>query len=201
MYLYCIFNLQSNFIEELVDSEENIDLKLSISFRNVSIDLTLNESLIVINTLAVKRAEIRGGAWSTVGKQIEAPLMMTLCKLFNVPDDNIDKYDNITSFREVDFCILSNDNKRLRCEVKLLGKGNPESADAIFARESDLFVGDKLSNKNKEQAHYLNVEWIALRDEKGYKRFHQVLNSLNVPHENFDGDLDERLQEIFNELF
>jgi hypothetical protein len=37
----------------------------------VSIALNINKGLIVINTLAVKRADLRGGLWSTAGKKLE----------------------------------------------------------------------------------------------------------------------------------
>jgi hypothetical protein len=48
------------------------------------VDLNVSESLIVINTLAVKRSQIRGSVWSLLGKRLEAPLMISLCKLFGV---------------------------------------------------------------------------------------------------------------------
>lgn len=58
-------------INNLVKQGSDIDIILTIKFRGISIDLNINESLIVINTLAIKRAELRGGAWSTAGKQVE----------------------------------------------------------------------------------------------------------------------------------
>ena len=58
--------------------------------KGVSVDLNVSESLIVINTLAVKRAALRGGLWSTVGKSVEKYLMLTLCKLYQVPETNYD---------------------------------------------------------------------------------------------------------------
>jgi hypothetical protein len=58
-------------INNLVEQGSDIDITLTIKFRGVSVDLNINESLIVINTLAVKRAELRGGAWSTAGKQVD----------------------------------------------------------------------------------------------------------------------------------
>ena len=72
---------------ELIESlsDDDVDIKLSITIKSVTVELTLNESLIVINALAVRRAAIRGGAWSTAGKQVEGPLMETLCRLFDVP--------------------------------------------------------------------------------------------------------------------
>lgn len=88
-----------------------------------------------------------------------------------------------------------------RCEVKLRGKGNPESADAIFARESSVFVADKLSDLNKQQAQKLNVEWIELRSQDGYKRFASVLQKFNIPFTVFNGNVEEKLNSIFEEIF
>ncbi|MDZ4712697.1 MAG: CfrBI family restriction endonuclease [bacterium] len=188
-------------INGLVDDDSDLQIKLSIKFKDVSVELSVAESLIVINTIAVKRAEIRGGMWSAVGKQIEKPLMETLCRLFNVPYKSYVQQDNPLSFREVDFYVLSADNKKLRTEVKLMGKGNPESADAIFAREPAIFLADKLSDKNKKQAENLGVHWIELRTENGYKRFLEVLRALNVPHSEFDEDLTQRLDKILTDIY
>ena len=139
--------------------------------------------------------------WSAVGKQIEKPLMVTLCKLYDVPFEYTNQADNPDSFREVDFYVLSADGKKLRTEVKLMGKGNPESADAIFAREPTIFLADKLSDKNKIQANNLNVHWIELRTEDGYKRFQNVLNALNVPNSNLTEDLFIKIDNILNEIY
>jgi hypothetical protein len=70
-------------IEQLICSDTELELTLTIKLKGVSVDLNINESLIAINTLAVKRAALRGGAWSTAGKQVEKFLMLTLCKLFS----------------------------------------------------------------------------------------------------------------------
>ena len=75
-------------ISQLVENQSEIDLNLTIKFQGVSVELNINESLIVINTLAVKRAALRGGLWSTAGKKVEKPLMQTLCMLFDVPKEN-----------------------------------------------------------------------------------------------------------------
>ncbi|VBB45092.1 hypothetical protein TRIP_D300068 [uncultured Paludibacter sp.] len=61
-------------IKNLVETERELDLTLTIKFKGVSVDLNVSESLIVINTLAVKRAELRGGLWSIAGKRVESPL-------------------------------------------------------------------------------------------------------------------------------
>jgi len=187
-------------IQQLTETEHDLELKLTIKFRGVSVDLNVSESLIVINTLAVKRAELRGGLWSTAGKRAEKFLMTTLCKIFDVPFKHYDQSRVPASMREVDFYII-NDENYYRCEVKLMGKGNPESADAIFARESSVFVADKLSDLNKRQAEKLNCEWIELRSQEGYKRFDQVLTRLGIPHNKFDGNIDDKLNSVFIDMF
>ena len=48
-------------IQTLVEIEKEIDLVLTIKLKGVSVDLNVSESLVVINTLAVKRAALRGG--------------------------------------------------------------------------------------------------------------------------------------------
>lgn len=189
-----------NSIQELTEKEHELDLKLTIKFRGVSVDLNVSESLIAINTLAVKRAELRGGFWSTAGKLTEKYLMITLCKIFDVPTKHYDQSIVPSSMREVDF-YLNNESKFYRCEVKLMGKGNPESADAIFARESNIFVADKLSDLNKQQATKLNCEWIELRSVEGYKRFAEVLRRLGIPHTEFNDDVDKKLNNVFEEMF
>ena len=87
------------------------------------------------------------------------------------------------------------------CEWKLIGKGNPESADAIIARDTNVFVADTLSQQNKNQCDQLGVNWIALRDENGYKRFGKALKKLNIPHTDYNGSLDVDLPRILDELF
>lgn len=186
---------------------EDLNLSLQIKFNKVSVELDINESLIVINTLAVKRAALRGGLWSTSGKQTEGPLMITLCKLYNVPDENyrikprakrIKKGD---VNREIDF-YLRNAGTEYKCEVKLMGKGNPESADAVIARDTNVFVADKLSDQNKSQLKQLNVEWVEMRNTVGYKRFKIVLEKFGIPHAELgDIDIEKRMDEIFDEIF
>lgn len=186
-------------ISKLIETQDEIDLNLTIQFNKVSVNLNMNESLIVINTLAVKRSALRGGLWSTAGKRVEKYLMSTLCMLFDVPSKHFDQNEIPQSMREVDFYLI-NGKKYHRCEVKLMGRGNPESADAIFARESDVFIADKLSDLNKEQADKLNVKWVELRSDNGFKKFGVILTELNIPHKIFTGDLDKKLDKILDEL-
>ena len=198
-----------NAINSLVESGSDMTITLTIKLGKVSVDLDLNESLIVINTLAVKRAALRGGLWSTAGKRVEKSLMLTLCKLFGV----IDKYYKIKILdkevdpaivfeREVDFYLFNPLIKEEhKCEVKLMGKGNPESADAVIARGSKVFVADKLSATNKTQLSSLGVEWVELRSTDGYKRFFTILKNLNIPATEHYGNIDDRLEEIFVDIF
>ena len=192
-------------IQSLVEMEKEIDLTLTIKMKGVSVDLNVSESLIVINTLAVKRAALRGGLWSTAGKSAEKYLMLTLCKLYCVDENHYNSSHFVKDRgkkvdREVDFYLLNNDKEYL-CEVKLMGKGNPESADAIIARDSNVFVADTLSQQNKNQCDKLGVNWIALRDKEGYKRFGLALEKLGIPHNDYNGDLDVDLSKILDELF
>jgi hypothetical protein len=189
-------------INDLIENDGDINITLTIKLRSVSVELNINESLIVINTLAVKRAALRGGLWSTAGKQVEKPLMMTLCKLFHVPPKHFDQSRLPESMREVDFYLIGNTDKdRFRCEVKLMGKGNPESADAVIARDSKVFVADKLSDLNKRQLTKLGIEWVELRNSDGFKRFATVLRNLRIPYREISGNIEERLSEVFKQIF
>jgi hypothetical protein len=191
-------------IKNLVELESEIDLTLIIKFKGVSVDLNISESLIVINTLAVKRAELRGGLWSTAGKRVESPLMKTLCKLYSVNENYYNakfKKDNTKGFdREIDF-YLKNDDKEYLCEVKLMGSGNPESADAVIARSTNIFIADKLSDQNKNQLNHLKIDWIEMRSANGYKKFKIALENIKIPHKDYIGNLDEDLDTIFDEVF
>jgi len=203
------YEILYNSISQLIENQSEIDLTLTIKFRGVSVELNINESLIVINTLAVKRAALRGGLWSTAGKKVEKPLMQTLCMLFNVPKENYaihlkgvkaKQEDELDFEREIDFYLISNGQNH-KCEVKLMGKGNPESADAVIARDSKVFIADKLSDLNKTQLDSLKVNWIELRSENGYQRFEKALQNLGIPYNRFSGDIDKKLTEIFALIF
>ncbi len=191
-------------VTNLADTEDNIEINLSIGFNGVRVELNLSESLIVINTLAVKRAALRGGLWSTAGKRVEKPLMHTLCLLYGVPEANY-SYTNqgenqVENFsREVDF-YLTNGGDLYKCEIKLMGRGNPESADAVIARDSRVFVADKLSETNKSQLNSRGIEWVELRSENGFHRFKTVLVNLGIPHSDLSESIESDLSRIFNEV-
>ena len=182
-------------IEGLIEHND-VDVTLTIKFQGVSVDLNINESLIVINTLAVKRSAIRGGIWSAIGKQVEKPLMMTLCALFQVPIKYYDQKNLPYSARETDFYLRDAARTGHRCEVKLSGKGNPESSDSALARRSSILIGNKISDKMKRQMNEADILWVELRAEDGYKRFEKVLNELSIPCKPYHRNLQEDLNNI-----
>ena len=158
--------------------------------------MNINESLIVINTLAVKRSALSGGLWSTAGKQVEKPLMATLCALFKVPQKYYDQGNLPDSQRESDFYLFDDTGEGFPCEVKLMGKGNPERADAVYARNSRVLVANTLSDLNKEQMDENGIFWVELKNIDDYKRFEHALNALSIPCKPFVGDIQGALDKI-----
>jgi len=197
----------SETIDLLVNEERDLDLSLTIKFKKLSVELSLNESLLVINALAVKRAELRGGLWSTAGKRVERPLMIALCKLFEVPEDNYLKdvdgklYRNIQINRQIDFYLNNGHGTFYKCEVKLMGKGNPEGADTAYARNTHIFIADTLSEKNKTQFNDNRVEWVELRSKNGFMRFEMVLDHLEIPHKKISGNLNNLIENVLSVIF
>ena len=132
--------------------------------------------------------------------------MQTLCKLYGISDKNYalkikgqdlegDEFE-----REIDFYLIEGKNQ-YKCEVKLMGIGNPEGADAVMARDSKVFVADKLSDTNKKQLNSRKVEWVELRSDGGFKRFEMVLDHLKIPHGKLPENFDKKLESIFKEIF
>lgn len=132
--------------------------------------------------------------------------MHTLCKLFKVEEkyysaEHFIKDNSKAVDWEVDFYLISPNGSKHRCEVKLMGKGNPESADAIFARQTEIFIADTLSIQNKNQSDALGVIWVACKDRDGYKRFALALDKFNIPYTDYKGNLDKDLSLILDEVF
>ncbi len=192
-------------IDNLIQTGEGIGVTITIKFNKVSVDLDISESLVVINALAVKRAAMRGGIWSSVGKRAEKPLMLALCHLYSVNPKNYDikqnRQDGKPDFeREIDFFLVRGDTRN-KCEVKLMGKGNPESADAAIARASKVFVADTLSDLNMRQLTSDSVEWVHLKSDNGYRRFGMVLKNLQIPHTPYKGNLEKDINAIIEKAF
>ena len=111
------------------------------------------------------------------------------------------KKNNAKEFdQEIDFYLIKDDKEYL-CEVKLMGSGNPESADVVIARSTNVFVADKLSIQNKNQLDHLGINWVEMRSENGFMRFKLVLESIGIPHKDLSGNFDENLEAIFQEIF
>lgn len=133
--------------------------------------------------------------------------MQTLCKLYQVPKENYaltlkGKKEQLLEGdfeREVDFYLIEGENQH-KCEVKLMGSGNPESADAVIARASKVFVADKLSDTNKNQLNSLDVCWVELRNDYGFQRFAEVLDELGIPHGKMLEVSEQNLKIIFDEI-
>lgn len=188
-----VANTNIDYLESLLDSlgenNENIGIVITISYKNVSVELNLNESLVVINALATKKIALRGGAWSSIGKRVEKPLVLALCEKCGVNKEFINsevfkKNKELNFDREVDFKLYNkNKSKEYRVEVKLMGKGNPESADAVIARDTDIFIADTLSLQNKEQLKSLGIEYLELKNNQDcIRNFKHILQRLEIPY-------------------
>ncbi len=184
-----------NSISSLVESGNGVDIKLTIKFNDVSIDLNINESLIVINTLAVKRSALRGGLWGSAGKQVEKPIVEVLCKLYEVPEQHYEQSRIADSVKDGSFYLIGNSTSdKYRCELKLAGKSDIENVDTLISKETKVLLADKLSDTNKEQLNVKNVEWIELKGN-GYQKFEEILNKLSIPHGN-PGDIESSLHNV-----
>jgi len=174
----------SGILNEL--ENDNLAVSIEISYNQICVRLNLSESLLVINALATKKIALRGGAWSSVGKRVEKPLMLELCRRCGVAKSAINaeifkKNSELDFDREVDFWLINKFGKKFRVEVKLMGKGNPESADAVIARDSNIFVADTLSLQNKNQLKVRGVEFLELKNN-GFilEDFRAILKRLDV---------------------
>lgn len=184
------YDYLKNLIQQLeIDGTDDLNIQIKITKNGVYVDLNLSESLLILNALATKKIALRGGAWSAIGKRIEKPLLIKLCNLCGVPSEfysaeNFVKDKTREIDREIDFKLYDMNKKEYKCEVKLMGGGNPESADAVIARNSDVFVADTLSTQNKNQLNQLGVLWLELKNhsrEDILKQFRTILEKLNVP--------------------
>ena len=71
--------------------------------------------------------------------------------------------------------------KEYRVEVKLMGKGNPESADAVIARDSHIFIADTLSEQNKKQLKALGIEFLELKKRKDFIGLYRYIRAITNP--------------------
>lgn len=185
-----VANQNIEYLEDLlsqIDSDE-INININLEYNDIKISLNLAESLLVINALATKKLAIRGGAWSSIGKKVEKPLIDHLCEIAKVPLENrnntfFKKDKNLDFDREVDYKLISRKGKIYRIEVKLMGKGNPESADATIARDTEIFVADTLSLQNKAQLKSRGVHFLELKGNSNViNDFIKIIDVLDIPH-------------------
>ena len=186
-------------LDELIAAKDAPSLVLTIKIGPVGVDLTIKESLIVVNALAARHEAIRGGAWSTIGKALEVPLMEALCLMFNADEKCWRRAEYQEFPHQIDFVLMSHGRQYL-CEVKLMGKGNPESAKAAHAHNASLLVADRLSEQAKDSLTKNKIEWVAMAESSGWKRFGQVLHEFNIGN---DGprelsELDEVLDRVLD---
>ncbi|EJB89968.1 type II restriction endonuclease [Helicobacter pylori Hp H-19] len=96
---------------------------------------------------------------------------------------NFKKDKKLEYDREVDFKLYNKDRSKVyRVEVKLMSKGNPESADAVIARDTDIFIAYTLSEQNKQQLEYLNIVYLALKNNSNILLdFKKLCKRLDIP--------------------
>jgi hypothetical protein len=195
------FNHNTFVLEQLAQNVGDTPLKIRINLNHIGIDMTLDETLLLYNIMAYKRQQLQAGIENIVSDVLEIPFMTTLCHFFSVPQVNYSAKGLTEQGREVDFHLIDLTGNKYFCEFKLMGRGNPESADAVIARDSHIFVADKLSDLNKAQLSQRNIAWVELRTYNGYRKFLEILQQLHIPCVDFEGNVDERLDEIFETLF
>ncbi|MBH0294688.1 CfrBI family restriction endonuclease [Helicobacter pylori] len=188
-----IFNTYGTSTKEVLQNLENdnmtdLGINIKITYKDISVNLDLKESLLVINALATKKIALRGSAYSMIGKRIEKPLMLELCKRCGISESHIDatnfKKDKKLEYdREVDFKLYNKDRSKVyRVEVKLMSKGNPESADAVIARDTDIFIAYTLSEQNKQQLENLNIVYLELKNNSNILLdFKKLCKRLDIP--------------------
>jgi hypothetical protein len=198
-----------DLIDAYLKNSQGLYAEFQITINDTKVSFNFEELLVVLNTIAVKRAALRGGAWSTAGKRVEKPLMFALCRLFGVDKKNYSirssgrEISNLDFEREIDFYLISSNKKRTehKCEVKLMGIGNPESADAVIARDSSVFIADKLSVTNKRQLDSRKVHWVELRSKDGFMKFENVLKNLGIPTNPLISEWEVVLESILDDVF
>jgi hypothetical protein len=141
------------------------------------IELNENESKIYEVVLTNAKRNISGGTYSCIGKQVEKAFCKKLCDIIGIK-----KYEerNISSTREIDFVIFNKEDKKINIEMKLSGKGNPESADAAFSRDTNILIIDFLSPLMKNELLKKGICFVELSNNNIINDFMNVCRKLNI---------------------
>lgn len=154
------------------------------------------ESMLILNSLAVKRQQISGGNWSAVGHAVEVPLMQTLCRLYSIPEYQYRAGMEQDGKFQVDFNLFK-EGVEYRCEVKLNGRGNPESVTAAIARDPRIILADHISQQNRSKLQSNSIKWVDFSEAGGYTRFGEALQAFNFnPQPPAFSRLDHILEEV-----
>ena len=200
-------------LNELGDENKRILVNSETSLENVIFKFDdgieavypVEEFLRLLLGITTLQGAKRGGFNSSMGKRVEKIFLVTLCKLFGVSNENYHPYDlddGTTHNRETDFYLINNNGDKFKIEFKLMGKGNPESADSFLARNTNITIGETLSETNKAQLDANNIYWVELKNG-GWKKFEEILNILEISNSFSDenvNNLDEYITESINEL-
>jgi len=186
------YDILKTTIDSLLKSNE-FDISLKISFKKISVELNANETLVVINALSVLRSQINGGAWSSLGKRIELPLMSAFVNLLKIPRDfyfTREDVDRPKTMRETDFYFKKNGdiNQPVPVEIKLMGKGNPESADGAIARDSKIFFAYQLSDQNKTNLKSRDIAFIEMCRGESVLQLQEILPNFGIEFESVNTD-------------
>lgn len=118
-------------------------------------------------------------------------------KLFRAGENRVD----IINLLDAEFLRYAIEFFNKVAEVKLMGKGNPESEDSVYPRLSQIFVADKLSQQNKNQLNCANIFWIELSAPNGYRKFGEILAYLSIPCVKPPADIENLLKKARGEVF
>ncbi len=190
-------NIQ-HFLDTLEELRAALAPQFQVELSNHGVTFTTDESMLLINSLAVKRQQINGGMWSAVGKSVEHPLMHTLCELFGLGEQHYRLGLEQDGKYQVDF-ILMRSGVEYRCEVKLNGRGNPESVTGAIARDARVVIADYISEQNRKKLDSSKIAWVDLSERDGYLQFGDALIAFSIPHtppadlRRLDGILDRVL--------
>ena len=188
------------FASEYMDIPD-IGMELTLRYNGVGITLTQSEAHIFVGLLGDILVHARAIYVQKLSVHLELPLMLTLAKLYRFPPSHYSAKGQTGQSREVDFHFVDRNSIAHYCEVKLMGKGNPESADSAIARDSNIFIADTLSAANKEQLTRRRTQWIELRQGDGFRKLYRILELLDIPCAPFTGDLDAALNRIIPQVF